>query len=98
MPWKSGQVVGRPVVAKIVEQQKGIRLRGFSKTEGAAQPHTGTFNGWLGLNDTFDGADRHEPGDPFVVAAPLSEGTKLNRNLPFVCEYLYRAFVHEQKG
>jgi len=32
------------------------------------------------------------------VAAPLSEGTKLNRNLPFVCEYLYRAFVHEQKG
>ena len=22
----------------------------------------------------------------------------LNRNLPFICEYSYRAFVHEQKG
>src|SRR5579863_2876630 len=43
VPRKSRKVIFRHVVAEIVEQKKWIEVLGISKTEGAAQMHTGTF-------------------------------------------------------
>ncbi len=59
MPRKAGEIVGRPVVAEIVEQQKRIELRGVAEAEGAAQLDAGAFDGRLRLHDAFDGADGH---------------------------------------
>ncbi len=37
MPRETGEVIGGPVVAEIIEQQKRIGLGGFAEAEGAAQ-------------------------------------------------------------
>ena len=37
MPREAREIVGRPIVAEIVEQQKWIRLRRIAKAEGASQ-------------------------------------------------------------
>ena len=49
MPRKAGEVVGRAVVAEIVEQQERIELGGFAEAEGAAQLDAGAFDGRLRL-------------------------------------------------
>ena len=36
MPRKAGEIIGRPVVAEIVEQQERIGLGGVAEAEGAA--------------------------------------------------------------
>src|SRR5665213_2883528 len=60
MPGKAGQIVGRFVVAEIVEQQKRVSLRRFAETESAAQLDAGALDGGFGLHDTFDGTDGHD--------------------------------------
>ena len=47
VPRKAGEVIGRPVVAEIVEQQKRIGLGGFAEAECAAQLDAGAFDGRL---------------------------------------------------
>jgi hypothetical protein len=59
MPRKSRHVIGRPLVAKIVEQQERIELIGLAKTECAAQAYTRALHGQLGLTDTLNGTNRH---------------------------------------
>src|SRR6266446_3669136 len=54
MPRKSGQVIFRVVVAKIVQQQKWIEILRFAEAEGALQFHAGALQGWLGLNNLFN--------------------------------------------
>jgi len=51
MPRKSGDVIGRVVVAKIVEQEKGIEVFRFAEAESALQLYAGAFDGGLRLND-----------------------------------------------
>ena len=62
MPRKAGKVIGRPVVAEIVEQQKRIGLGGFAEAECAAQLDAGALDGRLRLHDTFDRTDGHSVG------------------------------------
>src|SRR4029077_63400 len=58
-PREPGKIVGRPVIAEIVEQQKRIRLCGVAETECTPQSDARTFDGWLRLHDAFDGTDGH---------------------------------------
>jgi len=44
MPGETGEIIGRPIVAEIIEQQERIGLLGVAKTESAAQLHAGTFD------------------------------------------------------
>jgi len=89
MPRKSGQVVGRPVIAKIVEQQKRICLGRFPKAKGTTQPYAGALDGWLGLHNAFDRTDGHECDDLLWHGSPRRTATLYGTS--------YRAFVHEQK-
>ena len=50
MPRKAGQVILGNLVAKIVEQQKGIVVRGVAESERAPQMHARAFHGGLGLD------------------------------------------------
>ena len=59
MPGKPGEVVFGHVVAEIVEQEKGVELRGVAEAERAAEMHAGAFDGGLGLDQALDGANRH---------------------------------------
>ena len=60
MPGKAGAVVIGAIVAEIVEQQERIELGGIAEAEGAAQLDAGALNGWLGLDDAFDGSNGHD--------------------------------------
>ena len=62
VPWKAGEVVGRVLVAEIVEQEKRVELVRLSKPEGALQFNAGAFNRGLGLVDLFHSSERH--GEP----------------------------------
>ena len=57
MPWESLQVVGRIVIAEIVQKKKWIEIFRFAETKGALQLDAGTLNGRLGLNNLFYGAE-----------------------------------------
>ena len=60
MPGEAREIVGGPIVAEIVEQQKWICLRRVAKAEGASQFDAGALNSGLRLHDAFDRADGHE--------------------------------------
>ena len=47
MPREAGEIIGRTVVAEIVEQQERIGLGGVAEAEGAAQLDAGAFDGRL---------------------------------------------------
>src|SRR5258707_3734103 len=59
MPGKAGQVIFRQFVAEIVEQKKGIVIRGVAESEGAPQMDARAFHGGLGLDYFFNGTDGH---------------------------------------
>ncbi len=59
MPGKSREVILGILVAKIVQQQKGIELFGLAETEGALQFHAGAFDRRFGLNNLLYWAERH---------------------------------------
>ena len=66
MPGEAGEIIGRPVVAEIVEQQERIGLGGVAEAEGAAQLDAGALDGGLRLHDALDRADGHD-SFPFLV-------------------------------
>jgi hypothetical protein len=43
MPRKTGEVVFRILVAKVIEKKEGIKVRGTAKTKRAPQMNAGTF-------------------------------------------------------
>ena len=60
VPGETGTVVIGPIVAKIVEQEKGIELPGISESECTPQLHARAFDGGLGLDNAFDRPNGHE--------------------------------------
>src|SRR5690348_117802 len=40
VPWKTSEIIARPVVAEIVQQKKRIGLGSVAETESAAQTHS----------------------------------------------------------
>jgi len=59
MPRESGQIVGRVVVPKIVEQEERIVLGGVTEPERAAELHARAFHRGLRLDGAFDRSDGH---------------------------------------
>src|SRR4249919_3549485 len=59
MPRETSEVVRRPVIAEIIEQEEGVGVRGLAKSKGATQPHAGSLNRRFGLHDAFDRTDGH---------------------------------------
>jgi hypothetical protein len=59
MPWKPGQILVGVVVAEIVEEEKGIVIRGIAEPEGATQFDAGALESGFGLRNMLDGPDRH---------------------------------------
>ena len=55
MPGEAGTIVRRPIVAKIVEQEKGVELVRCAEAECPAQMNARAFDGRLGFDDSFDG-------------------------------------------
>src|SRR5262245_7991059 len=53
VPGKSSTVVVRTIIAKIIQQQEGIKGSSIVKTKRAAQFYPGAFDGGLGLGDAF---------------------------------------------
>ena len=59
MPREAGQVIGRNVVAEVIEQEEGVEVGRVAEAERAAQMHARAFEGGLGLDQTFDRSDGH---------------------------------------
>ncbi len=59
VPWKAGEVICRPVVSKIIEEQKWIELLGLAEPECPAEFDAGAFDGGLGADDAFDWTNGH---------------------------------------
>ena len=57
MPRKSGEVIFRVVIAKIVQQQKRVEILRFTEAESALQPHASALDRGLRLNNLFDWAE-----------------------------------------
>jgi hypothetical protein len=56
MPGKTFQVICRIIVAKVIQQQKWIKILGLAEAEGALQFDPGAFDGGLRLNDLSHGS------------------------------------------
>ena len=78
MPRETGEVILRNVVAKIVEQQKGIEFGSVVEAESSAQMDAGTVEGRFGLDQTFYRAYGH--GNEL----PVRESTPMSATLPTV--------------
>ncbi len=59
VPRETGEVVRRPVVAEVVEEQERVGLGGVAEAEGAAQVDAGALDRRSGAAQSFDGANRH---------------------------------------
>ena len=47
MPWEARQVVFRPVIAEVIEEQERVEVARVAEPERAAQVHAGSFEGRL---------------------------------------------------
>ena len=59
VPGEPGEVVLRPVVAEVVEEEERIESLGLAKAEGAVKLHPGAFRARLGRDDLADGSKGH---------------------------------------
>src|SRR5439155_27376176 len=59
MPREAGEIVGRVLVAKVIEQQKRIELCRLAEAERTLQLHAGAFDMRLCLEHLPDGSDGH---------------------------------------
>jgi len=60
VPGEPREVILGLLVAKVVEQEKGIELFSVAKAERAAQPHTGaSLDGRLRLDNSLDWSNGH---------------------------------------
>jgi len=57
MPRETGNIVGRMVVAKIVEEEERVELLRFAETEGTLLFDAGAFDGGLGLGYLFHSSE-----------------------------------------
>src|SRR5690242_10113475 len=111
MPRKAGEIVGRTIIAEIVEQQKRIGIGRFTEAESAAQLDACAFDGWLGLHDAFHGSYRHGIRASQLCAKRCASWTattttrpgrkargRMQLRLPFIYGHAYRALVEGKKG
>jgi hypothetical protein len=59
MPWEARDIVGGPIVTKIVEEQEWIEFLGVAKAECSAKLDAGTFDGRLRVDDASNGTNGH---------------------------------------
>src|SRR6202011_2433232 len=59
VPGKSGEIILRDVVAKIVEQKEGIELRGVAKTKRAAEVNSCALRRGFAANQPLHGSNGH---------------------------------------
>src|SRR5262249_31156402 len=60
VPGEAGDVVGRALVAEIVEEQERVGLRRFAEAECTPELHARPLEGGNGLDDSLHGTDRHD--------------------------------------
>src|SRR5579862_664391 len=65
VPRKAGEIIFGNVVAKVIEQEERVEVRGVAEAEGATEMNTGALHSWFGGYKSFYGAYRHS-------LAPLS--------------------------
>jgi hypothetical protein len=76
MPGKARKIVLRTLITKIVEQQKGIEISSFAKAEGALQLYAGALESGSGLQNLFDGSERHDFSFPSYTVRLAQPGSK----------------------
>ncbi len=54
MPWKTREVVLRPLVPEIIQKQKGIELVGIAESERPVQADARSLDEWLRFCDAFN--------------------------------------------
>src|SRR5690349_5883671 len=59
MPWKTGQVIFRNVIAKVIQEEERVKVRGGAEAEGATQVDTRSLQGWLGLDEPLHRSNGH---------------------------------------
>jgi hypothetical protein len=67
VPWKALEIILGNVIAKVVEEKKGIEFSRVAEAEGTAKMYTGAFESRLGLDEAFNGSNGHR-GPPFLIA------------------------------
>src|SRR6476646_12116389 len=56
VPRKSRQIVFGNVVAEVVEKEEWVEIGCVAESERTAQVHARPFQGWLGLDEAFNGS------------------------------------------
>jgi hypothetical protein len=59
MPREAGEIVLRPIVAEVIQQQKRVGLLRVAKAESPAQLHPGAFDCGFRLHDALNGTNGH---------------------------------------
>src|SRR5882762_616018 len=78
MPGKARQIVIRNVVAKVVQQEKGVELRSVPEPESTAQVHARAFESRLRLNQALNRSNGHDMILCCSMHAVLKEAVKVN--------------------
>src|SRR5205823_14314496 len=86
MPGKAREVVLWLVIAKVVEQQKGIEVGGVAEAERALQLHACPFDCRLRLNNPLDRSDRHGGSPLRIECVSLQSSARLHEgSVPVSC-------------
>jgi hypothetical protein len=64
VPGEAFEIVLGPVIAKIVQEEKGVELGDFAEAEDALEMHPGSFEGGFGFQDLADSAGGGHAGSP----------------------------------
>jgi hypothetical protein len=59
VPREPGEIVLRPIVAKVVEEQEWIEFAGVPEPKCTVQFNAGTLHRWLGEKAVLDSSNRH---------------------------------------
>src|ERR1700688_1583438 len=59
VPWEARQIIFGNIVAEVVEQKKGIEVRGVAEAESAAEMHACAFTCGFRFDKSFYWSNRH---------------------------------------
>src|SRR5438874_1205109 len=59
MPRETSQVIAGNVIPEIVQEKKGIEIRGVAKTKSPSQVNASAFERWFGFYNALDGSQGH---------------------------------------
>jgi hypothetical protein len=79
MPRKTGEIILRPVVAEIIEEEERIGFLRVTESERAAQLYASAFDGGLGLHDAFNRTDGHGGARAALLCCLLDTCTRRSR-------------------